>query len=78
MVLMKEAPQSVGKIDEIAKSILWKLNNMRIQSATHFSCSIGIGIDFKGIYSFDELYQRADQALYQAKQNGKACFCKKY
>ena len=78
MVLMKEKPQSVARIDEIAKGILWKLDKMKILSATHFSCSIGIGIDFKGKYNFEELYQRADQALYQAKQNGKACFCKKY
>ena len=78
MVLMKEKPQSVARIDEIAKGILWKLDSLKIQSATHFSCSIGIGIDFKGAYNFDQLYQCADQALYQAKQNGKACFCKKY
>ena len=78
MVLMKEKPQSVARIDEIAKGILWKLDKMKILSATHFSCSIGIGIDFKGKYNFDELYQRADQALYQSKQNGKACFSKKY
>ena len=78
MVFMKEVPTFVGRVDEIAREILRELDNLKVQSATHFSCSIGIGMDFTGTCNFDELYQRADQALYQAKSNGKACFCKKY
>ena len=74
MVFLKEEPQFVGKVDEISKDILKGLYNLRFYSATHFSCSIGIGTDSTGKCSFEDLYQLADQALYQAKENGKACF----
>ena len=59
--------------DDISKEILAELAAMEIGPAKHFSCSIGIGTDSKG-YNFQTLYKLADKALYQSKENGKACY----
>ena len=59
--------------DDISKEILAELAAMEIGPAKHFSCSIGIGTDAKG-YNFQTLYKLADKALYQSKENGKACY----
>ena len=59
--------------DDISKEILAELAAMEIGPAKHFSCSIGIATDSKG-YNFQTLYKLADKALYQSKENGKACY----
>ena len=59
--------------DEISREILNELAAMKVGTAEHFSCSIGIGTDSKG-YNFKTLYKLADKALYQSKENGKACY----
>ena len=59
--------------DEISQEILNELAAMEIGPAKHFSCSIGIGTDATG-YNFKKLYKLADKALYQSKENGKACY----
>ena len=59
--------------DEISQEILNELANLEVGTAAHFSCSIGIGTDSKG-YNFQKLYKLADKALYQSKENGKACY----
>lgn len=59
--------------DEISREILNELAAMKVGPAEHFSCSIGIGTDSSG-YNFKKLYLLADKALYQSKENGKACF----
>ena len=59
--------------DEISQEILNELAQMEIGPAKHFSCSIGIGTDATG-YNFKKLYKLADKALYQSKENGKACY----
>lgn len=76
MVFVKTVTHLVVRVDEQARIVLDELREMQIGEAGHFSCSIGIGIDARCKYTFEELYQRADQALYQAKSYGKACFCK--
>lgn len=37
--------------------------------------SIGVSTSSNNSLSFDELYHRADQAMYRAKSQGKNCFC---
>ena len=59
--------------DEISREILNELAAMKVGAAEHFSCSIGIGTDSKG-YNFKTHYKLADKALYQSKENGKACY----
>ena len=39
------------------------------------SCSIGVALSPQHGTAYHELFQRADQALYQAKDKGKNCFC---
>ena len=76
MAFLKLPKKSIGRVEEIANEVQHELYNLRVYSATHFSCSIGIGTDSTGKYNFGELYKLADKALYQAKENGKACFVK--
>ena len=74
MVYMREMTlENVGRADEIARDILRDLRNLKVGEAGPFSCSIGIGTDRTG-YGFQELYQLADSALYEAKERGKACY----
>ncbi len=49
------------------------LNHLKVESASGFSCSIGVVVDDAGSH-FEELYQLADDALYEAKARGKAQF----
>ncbi|MBR1740877.1 MAG: GGDEF domain-containing protein, partial [Lachnospiraceae bacterium] len=58
-------------------SILYELRSAKVGDAGGFSSSIGIAQDMNGTADFELLYSTADQALYQAKQNGKGCFVKK-
>ncbi len=74
MVFMPDMPSySVKRPDEISKEILHELAILEIGDAAHFSCSIGIGTDSTG-YDFKNLYLLADNALYESKKRGKACF----
>lgn len=41
----------------------------------HVSCSIGIACYPDDAVSYEELYEKADQALYCAKNLGRSCFC---
>ena len=54
--------------------ILHELRVAEVGQAKSFSASIGIALDTEGDATFDDLYSTADRALYQAKENGKACF----
>ena len=74
MVFMPQMlPEHLKRPDEISQEILNELAAMEIGPAKHFSCSIGIGTDATG-YNFKKLYKLADKALYQSKENGKACY----
>ncbi|MDX1300975.1 diguanylate cyclase [Photobacterium sp.] len=44
------------------------------QSGLDLSISIGIGYFKESDYSVDQIYKRADVALYQSKRNGKNCY----
>ena len=64
---------SLYRADEISQEILHELANLKVGSAEHFSCSIGIGTDSTD-YDFKRLYKLADKALYESKNRGKACY----
>ena len=64
---------SLHRSDEISQEILHELAILKIGSAEHFSCSIGIGTD-STVYDFKLLYLLADNALYESKERGKACY----
>ena len=59
-------------LDNRCENIQHTLRTMKIGEAGPFSCSIGIAID-TARSDFQTLYNTADAALYQAKENGKAC-----
>ena len=63
----------IKRADEISAEILHELAILKIGTAQHFSCSIGIGTD-AGNYNFEKLYKLADKALYESKERGKACY----
>ena len=63
----------VKRADEISQEILHELAILKVGTAQHFSCSIGIGTD-AGTYDFNKLYKLADKALYESKERGKACY----
>ncbi len=74
MVFMPQmSAEHLKRPDEISQEILNELAAMTVGPAQHFSCSIGIGTDSTG-YNFQKLYLLADKALYQSKENGKACY----
>ncbi len=60
-----------GYIKKRCDYVQHELNILRIGEAKGFSCSIGVAVDAKGV-DFDTLYRSADDALYRAKENGKA------
>ena len=62
-------------ITKRCENILHELAICHIGGSDGFSCSIGIAIDEREAGSdFAQLYAAADQALYRAKENGKAQF----
>ncbi len=63
----------IKRADEISAEILHELAILKVGTAQHFSCSIGIGTD-AGNYNFEKLYKLADKALYESKERGKACY----
>lgn len=74
MVFMPQmSAEHLKRPDEISQEILNELAATVVGPAKAFSCSIGIGTDSKG-YNFQTLYKLADKALYQSKENGKACY----
>ena len=74
MTLMVDMDEdTLVRADEIAEEVLQALRELKVGAAGPFSCSIGIGTDGTG-YGFQELYELADSALYEAKERGKACY----
>ena len=75
MVLMTGfVPEEI--IDIRCSTVERELKGSHIGEAGGFSCSIGVAVD-KARFSFEELYLFADDALYQAKEKGKATFVKR-
>ena len=54
--------------ERIRKTLESQTRTMDIPSVT---CSLGVACDPRGESSSDELIHRSDQALYQAKSNGR-------
>ncbi len=74
MVFMPEMTDNyLKRADEISAEVLHELSILKVDKAGPFSCSIGIGTDATD-YNFQKLYLLADSALYQSKENGKACY----
>lgn len=59
-------------LNKRCENIQHRLNTLRIDNAGPFSCSIGVAVDENGC-DFATLYNTADKALYNAKENGKSC-----
>ncbi len=75
ILVMGEMPR--GFIEDRCRAILHELKISRIGGAAGFSCSIGICEDTRA-HTFEEMYNIADGALYEAKENGKAQYVLKH
>lgn len=64
----KEAERRFAEVTEGCRQLSTQLH-------VSISCSAGITSNNRAGEDFTTLYQRADQALYQAKSNGKGCYC---
>ena len=74
MVFMPDmSKEYLKRSEEISAEILHELDILKVGTAEHFSCSIGIATD-AGNYDFKKLYMLADKALYESKERGKACY----
>lgn len=74
MVLMKNTTDEVvaeraGEINRLMNRVFTKDGK-----AVHISCSIGIAYYSAEADDYAKLFAQADQALYQAKEDGKNCF----
>lgn len=64
--------QSINNIKMSAQKMLDEMEKLEdTHDHLHISCSIGISITPRDGIEFTELFQKADQALYQAKNEGK-------
>ncbi len=70
VLVMGEMPKDF--LDNRCRKIQHELRVAKVGEAAGFSCSIGICEDTRA-RSFEEMYRIADSALYDAKENGKAC-----
>ena len=71
VLVMGEMPE--GFAEKRCRSILHEFKTARINQVSGLTCSIGIVSD-NDCASFTELYKKADEALYIAKESGKATF----
>lgn len=72
VLVMGEMPE--GFAARRCRSIMHEFKISTIDEVSGLTCSIGIVEDTQG-YNFEELYHKADEALYRAKAGGKARFC---
>ena len=71
VLVMGEMPE--GFAEKRCRSILHEFKTARIDQVSGLTCSIGIVTDKDGS-SFSDLYKKVDEALYMAKEDGKATF----
>ena len=64
-----------GFAERRCRSVIHELKTTDVDGDKGITCSIGIAEDTQG-HSFEELYNKADEALYKAKEGGKARFIK--
>ncbi len=74
MVLMKDVTQkfAVKKAGRLCRSLI---KSYGTKNNVVVSCSIGVAFFGKDAFDFDQLYQYADRAAYEAKKNGKSAYC---
>ena len=74
MVLMKDVTHkfAVKKAGRLCRSMV---KSYGVQNTIVISCSIGVAFFGKDASDFDQLYQFADRAAYEAKKNGKNAYC---
>ena len=64
--------RDVSTFEDYAHDVLKRVQNIRYQGETiGVNCSIGFIISSEESQTFNQLYQKTDQALYQAKNQGK-------
>jgi diguanylate cyclase (GGDEF)-like protein len=66
-VTREQVHQAISRFQHLLKEKSLSMQTGRVNS------SIGIAYDSTGVVPIDDLYQRADQALYAAKHRGKNC-----
>ncbi len=66
-----------GFAERRCRSVIHELKTTDVDGDKGITCSIGIAEDTQG-HSFDELYHKADEALYTAKEGGKARYVHAY
>ncbi len=71
VLVLGEMPE--GFADRRCRSVIHELKTSDIDGNKGVTCSIGIVEDTQGAH-FEDLYKRADAALYKSKKNGKARF----
>ncbi len=71
VLVLGEMPE--GFADRRCRSVIHELKTTEVDGNKGVTCSIGIVEDTQG-NNFEELYKRADAALYKSKKNGKARF----
>ena len=64
-----------GFAERRCRSVIHELKTTDVDGDKGITCSIGIAEDTQG-HGFNDLYQKADAALYKAKEGGKAQFIK--
>ena len=66
-VTREQVRQAIGRFRHLLKEKSLAMQTGRVDA------SIGVAFDSTGVVPIDDLYQRADQALYAAKRQGKNC-----
>lgn len=69
VLVLGEMPE--GYVARRCRSVQHELKTTNIDGATGITCSMGIAEDTQRM-TFKELYEKADKALYKAKEGGKA------
>ncbi|MEG2203319.1 MAG: GGDEF domain-containing protein, partial [Christensenellaceae bacterium] len=76
-LIFLQEKQAVKNVELYAKQICKAFSNSHDYSISHLniSCSIGISMYPKDGTDYQTLVQKADQALYHSKKNGKNNYC---
>lgn len=65
------APENRAAVRYRTEQLLWALRTIPAGNGDYLQCSIGVAEVTGTLRDFDTVYNRADQAMYQAKQDGK-------